>query len=371
MVARNGSPPLFTEGMPESFDAFLLLSFGGPEGPDDVMPFLRNVTRGRDVPDDRLAVVAEQYERFGGRSPINDQCRALLSSLEFELHSHGIDLPMYWGNRNWTPLLADTVRQMTDDGVKRALVFVTSAFGTYSGCRQYREDLERARTTVGAGAPELVKLRLFYNHPGFLTPIAENVNAALERHRDPTRHDRAFDGDPSRHRLLFTAHSIPTAMAAGCEYEAQLRAAATEVVRLVDSPLAARWEIAFQSRSGPPQVPWLEPDVGDRIEELAGQGVEAVTVMPLGFISDHMEVLYDLDTLAAARAAEAGVGFERAATVGVDPRFVAMVRALIEERTKGATPVSIGSQPPWPNDCPVGHCPAPVRPTTGRPAGRP
>lgn len=340
---------------PETFDALLVLSFGGPEGPDDVLPFLRNVTRGRDVPDDRLAVVAEQYAQFGGRSPINDQCRALIAALEVELSTAKTGLPVYWGNRNWAPYLMDTVQQMTDDGVRRALVFVTSAFGSYSGCRQYRDDLDRARGAVGEGAPELVKLRLFHNHPGFLGPVADRVRSAL------AIQEAAAPGpvDPSAHRMLFTAHSIPQSMAAGCDYEAQLRAAAHEVARLCNHPLTDGWELVFQSRSGPPQVPWLEPDVGDRIEALAAVGCERVTVMPLGFISDHMEVIYDLDTLAAQRAAAVGVHLVRAATVGTDPRFVSMIRELIEERTLGNQPVAIGALPPWPDDCPPGHCPAP------------
>ncbi|MDA3038217.1 MAG: ferrochelatase [Actinomycetota bacterium] len=348
----------------KTFDALLVLSFGGPEGQDDVLTFLRNVTRGRDVPDDRLAVVAEQYAQFGGRSPINDQCRALIAALEVELGGYDDRLPIYWGNRNWTPYLGDTVQQMADDGVRRALVFVTSAFGSYSGCRQYREDLDRARARVGEAAPELVKLRLFHNHPGFLVPVAERVRTALDRHLS------AGPGsvDPSTHRLLFTAHSLPQSMAAGCDYEAQLRASAQEVVRLCGHHLTQGWELAYQSRSGPPQVPWLEPDVGDRIEALAATGAERVTVMPLGFISDHMEVIYDLDTLAARRATDCGVQFVRVPTVGTDPRFVTMIRELIEERTLGNRPVAIGSLPPWPNDCPPGHCPPPSRPPTpGRP----
>lgn len=339
-------------------DAVLVLSFGGPEGPDDVMPFLRNVTRGRNVPDERLAVVAEQYARFGGRSPINDQNRALVEALEVELATHGPDLPVYWGNRNWAPYLSDTVARMADDGVERAIVFVTSAFGSYSGCRQYREDLARAAEQVGPRAPQLDKLRLYYNHPGFLEPVAERTADALRVH------DRADEA--GRHRLLFTAHSIPDSMAASCDYEAQLAEAAEIVVGLLpdtDGDELEGWEVVYQSRSGPPQVPWLEPDVGDRIEALAAEGIEAVTLVPLGFISDHMEVLYDLDTLAVERAEHAGVRLSRAATVGTDERFVTMIRQLITERVDGATPVALGPSGPWPDICPEGHCLAPTRPS--------
>lgn len=343
-----------------AYDALLILSFGGPEGPDDVMPFLRNVTAGRGVPEERLAVVAEQYALFGGRSPINDQCRALIAAVRSELARTGPELPVYWGNRNWSPHLEDTVRQMAADGVHRALVFVTSAFGSYSGCRQYQEDLTRAREAVGPEAPRLEKLRLFYNHPGFLQPVADRASAAVGLQ------DVAATGS---HRLIFCAHSIPESMAASCDYDAQLREAASIVAGSLDDRGLAwattDWELAFQSRSGPPQVPWLEPDIGDRIEALAAEGVAAVTAVPIGFISDHMEVLYDLDTLAAERAASAGIVFRRAATVGTDPAFVAMIGNLIRERTAGETPVALGSSGPWPHICPEGHCAPPRRPARG------
>ena len=270
----------------------MVLSFGGPEGPHDVMPFLRNVVRGRNVPDERLAEVAEQYHRFGGRSPINDHCRALVAAIETELASHGHDLPVYWGNRNWLPYVTDTVARMGQDGVRRALVFTTSTFGSYSGCRQYREDLARARETVGPTAPELRKLRLFYNHPGFIEPMAERLRAARP------------DADGAAHRFVFTAHSIPTAMAASCSYEAQLREAAQLVMDEAGWP-DRPFDLAYQSRSGPPHIPWLEPDINDHLEALAapGAGVDSVTVVPIGFVSDHMEVMFDLDTQAAETAA--------------------------------------------------------------------
>ncbi len=341
------------------FDALLLLSFGGPEGPDDVMPFLRNVTRGRNVPDERLAVVATQYERFGGRSPINDQNRALLAALTSELADTPSELPIYWGNRNWAPYLADTVAEMAADGRRRALVFVTSAFGSFSGCRQYRQDLERAAEIVGPQAPALQKLRLFYNHPGFIEPLADNLRQTL--------HDQPADR-PSR--IVFSAHSIPDSMAAVCSYQSQLEEAARLTMAaadLADEP----FDLVFQSRSGPPSMPWLEPDVNDHLTGLAAEGVTAVTLVPIGFISDHMEVMFDLDTQAAATAAELGIALHRVATVGVAPRFVAMIRELIDEQLLAAPRLHLGSDGPWPDDCPsADHCVPAARPG-GRPGTRP
>lgn len=346
-----------------SYDAILVLSFGGPEEPDDVLPFLRNVTKGRNVPDDRLAIVAEQYAIFGGRSPINDHCRQLIAALETELREHQIDLPIYWGNRNWEPYLNDTVATMAADGVSRALVYVTSAFGSYSGCRQYRENLEAARTEVGDSAPALEKLRLFYNHPGFLGPVAEHVVSAIRSHDQPL---------DNSHRVIFTAHSIPTSMAAGCDYEGQLREAASLVSQSSDGLIGPDdWDLVFQSRSGPPQVPWLEPDICDHLEQLAADGTTAVTVVPLGFVSDHMEVQYDLDTQAAEKASDLGLAFRRATTVGDHPRFVSMIRELIEERLSETPRLHLGSSGPWPDNCPEGHCAPPVRPPGQRPGQRP
>ncbi len=340
------------------FEAILLLSFGGPEGPDDVMPFLRNVTRGRNVPDDRLAVVARQYELFGGRSPINDQCRALLAALGSELEANDIDLPLYWGNRNWKPYLTDTVAEMTADGVARALVFVTSAFGSFSGCRQYRQDLEGARERAGPAAPTLQKLRLFYNHPGFIEPMAANLRSTIP---DSSAVAAPRPLDPA-HRFVFTAHSIPLAMASACSYTDQLSEAAgltMAAAGLADHP----FDVVYQSRSGPPTVAWLEPDINDHLSELAAGGVTSVTVVPIGFVSDHMEVLFDLDTQAAATADELGIGLTRVPTVGTAPRYVTMVRELIEEQLHAAPRLYLGSDGPWPDDCPAtDHC---------IPAGRP
>ncbi len=338
------------------FDALLILSFGGPEGPDDVIPFLRNVTRGRDVPDERLAEVAEQYELFGGVSPINEHNRSLIAALTDEFSANGVDLPIYWGNRNWAPYVGDTVETMAADGIRHALVFATSAFSSYSGCRQYREDLERAALPDGAG-PTLDKLRLFYNHPGFLEPAAANVAAAFER----------FDADASP-RLVFTAHSVPVSMAATSAYREQLEEAAGLICDLIGHD--GEWDLVYQSRSGPPQVPWLEPDIGDHLRALAASGQTDVVVCPLGFVSDHMEVKYDLDTLAAGIADEVGIHMERASTVGTAPRFISMIRELVEERLSDTPRLFLGSEGPWPDECPEGHCAIPARPA-GRPTGRP
>ena len=327
-----------------SYDAVLLLSFGGPNGPDDVMPFLRNVTAGRNVPDARLAIVAEQYERFGGRSPINDQNRALIEALRTDFAEHGIDLPIYFGNRNWEPYLVDTIRTMRDDGIRNALVLVTSAFSSYSGCRQYREDLERAGAEAGPGAPALHKLRLYYNHPGFIDAVVDRIG---EVHAPGTR-------------LVFTAHSIPRSMAMWCDYESQL----AEMAALVAGRVGDAWDLAYQSRSGPPHIPWLEPDVNDHLAVLAADGVTEVTVVPLGFISDHMEVKFDLDVQAAETAADLGITLRRAPTVGTHPAFVTGLRRLVEEQTAGAPVLWVGEAGPWPDPCPAGHCLAPPAEST-------
>lgn len=297
--------------MKPEYDALLVVSFGGPDGPADVMPFLENVTRGRNIPRERLEEVAEHYHHFGGKSPINEQNRSLIAALELELKQHGVDLPIYFGNRNWHPLLPATLSEMAGAGVRKALAFFTSAYSSYSGCRQYRENLEKAQAEVGERAPEIDKLRAFYNHPGFLEPMADGLRAALQRLPEAT--------------VLFCAHSIPTAMATTCRYVQQLEEASRLVAELAG---AQRWQLVYQSRSGSPHVPWLEPDVGDVMRSLTGQ----VILVPIGFISDHMEVLYDLDTECVELAQELGLALERTPTVGTDPRFVAMIRELIQER---------------------------------------
>jgi ferrochelatase len=330
-----------------AYDAFLLLSFGGPEGPDDVMPFLRNVTRGRGIPEERLAEVAEHYHHFGGVSPINQQCRDLLAALD-------LPLPKYWGNRNWDPMLADTVARMRDDGVESALAFATSAYGGYSSCKQYWEDIAAARAKVGPGAPRIAKLRQFWDHPGFVEPHADAVRASLAT-LDPAR--RATT------RIVFTAHSIPVSMAEtagpqGGRYTAQLR----ETAALVHARSAPElpWDLVWQSRSGPPQVPWLEPDINDHLTALAADGVTDVVVSPIGFVSDHLEVLWDLDNEAEETAAKLGLGYARAATPGTDPRFVAMVGELVAERTGGVAPRRLGTLAAW-DVCPQVCCPPPAR----------
>lgn len=343
----------------EAYDAVLIVSFGGPEGPDDVIPFLENVLRGRPVPRERMLEVAEHYQHFGGKSPINDQNRALIAALEQELAAHGPRLPVYWGNRNWHPLLPATLGQMAADGVRRAVAFFTSAFSSYSGCRQYRENVEQAQRQVGPAAPRVDKLRAFFNHPGFIEPMIEHVRAGLAK-IDARRRGAT--------RLLFTAHSVPLSMAESCSYVAQLGEACRLVASGVTNPA---WELAYQSRSGPPSQPWLEPDVCDRLRALAADGVRDVVVVPIGFISDHMEVLYDLDTEAADVARQLGINLVRAATVGTHPRFVSMIRELIVERTQpGSERRALGTQGPSHDVCPVACCPAPVRPSEPGDRGR-
>lgn len=334
------------------YDAVLVLSFGGPEGPADVVPFLENVTRGRGIPPERLHQVAAHYQALGGVSPINAANRALVAALEAELAAHGPHLPVYWGSRNWHPLLADTLRRMGADGRRRAVCFTTSAYSGHSSCRQYRDDLARARAEVGEAAPAVDKLRPFFDHPGFVEPLAENVARALATLPPGLR--------PGAH-LAFCAHSIPLAQAATSDYVAQVGETSRLVAERV--PGGHPWALAWQSRSGPPAQPWLEPDIGDHLAELAGRGVGAVVMVPVGFVADHMEVVYDLDTVAMARAAELALAVARAATPGVAPAFVGMIRQLIAERTDPAAPhLGLGRLPPRPLECAGGCCPPPPPP---------
>jgi ferrochelatase len=329
-----------------SYDALLVVSFGGPEKPADVLPFLENVVRGRGVPRERLLEVEAHYQAFGGASPINRQNRDLIEALR-----PVVGLPIYWGNRNWHPFLADTVRQMAADGIRRAAAFITSAYSSYSSCRQYLDDLAAAGASLGrptpaspsepAEAPEVVRLRHYYDHPGFIAAFADHTREALERLPAELREDA---------RLVFTAHSIPTSMAAtagpwGGGYEVQLRRAAGLVADRVGR--GGEWDLVWQSRSGPPQVPWLEPDVCDHLRGLHKEGARAAVLVPIGFVSDHMEVVYDLDIEAARLAADLGMSVTRAATAGTHPRFVSMVRELLAE--------------PEPVNCPAFCCPAPRR----------
>ena len=350
------------------YDSFLLISFGGPEGRDDVIPFLENVTRGRGVPRERLEQVAEHYYQFGGVSPINQQCRDLLAGIEKDFAASGVDLPVYWGNRNWDPLLTDTVTAMAADGRRHAIAFVTSAYSSYSSCRQYLEDIERARAAV-PDAPRIDKLRQYFNHPGFIEPNAAAVAEAA-----------ATLGDSADFDLVFTAHSIPEWMSAasgpeGGAYPAQLaeaaRLVAAEAAVLArgttpgapGQPPGSRWRLAYSSRSGPPAQPWLEPDINDCLAELAAAGSSAVVVSPIGFISDHMEVKFDLDVEAAQTASRLGLRFARAATAGTDPRFVSMISDLVRERLDGTAPLALGTLGAGHDSCPAGCC--------GQPPARP
>lgn len=330
-------------------EAILIVSFGGPEKSEEVIPFLENVTRGRNIPRERLEAVAEHYYHFGGRSPINEQNRALIAALETLLAAEGPELPVYWGNRNWDPLLPETVARMHRDGITRAYAFVTSAWGSYSGCRQYLENIEAARVTVGPAAPEILKLRLYYNHPGFIEPMAARVRSAL---------DRAPEAE-----LAFTAHSVPLLMAETSSYVGQLREACRLVAERAGAP---RHRLVYQSRSGSPAQPWLEPDVLDYLRETAAGGVRSVVLCPIGFISDHLEVLYDLDVEAATVAKELDVRVVRAETVGTDPRFIAMIRDLVvERRTDRSDRPALGVYGPAPDTCAGGCCPAPAHRSAG------
>lgn len=303
------------------YDAILFVSFGAPEKPDDVLPFLRNVTRGRGVPEERLQEVAENYQMFGGKSPLNEQNKALIEATRQSLAEINLNLPIYWGNRNWEPFLTEAIEQMQRDGIEKALAFVTSAYSSYSGCRQYREDIARAQDAVaGARAIQIDKIRVFYNHPNFIAVNAQNLRKALEGIPFERR---------SNAQIAFTAHSLPLAMAKNCAYEDQL----LETCGLVASAASSEnWKLAFQSRSGAPTVPWLEPDINDYLRELKLKKATDVIVHPIGFISDHQEVIFDLDTQAKATAADLGINLVRAKTVGTDPKFIEMIRELVLER---------------------------------------
>ena len=314
-----------------NYEALLVVSFGGPEKPEDVMPFLENVTRGRGIPRERLEEVAEHYYHFGGKSPINDQNRDLIAALR----DAGVKVPIYWGNRNWHPMLEETVQQMKVDGVRYAAAFITSAYGSYSGCRQYREDIARAMETVGDGAPDICVLEKFWKDPGLIEPVTERVGEALAK----------FDERP---HVVFTAHSIPMSMASTSPYVEQLRESAS----LVATRLGIEgWELVYQSRSGPPTQPWLEPDILDYIRDFHAKGGRNLVISPIGFVSDHMEVLFDLDTEAAELCAELGVRMERAGTVGTHPKFIRMIVDQLSRPCRVCMP-----------DC----CPRPVRPTPVR-----
>ncbi|MCI0382946.1 ferrochelatase [Streptomyces sp. CNQ085] len=346
------------------YDALLLLSFGGPEGPDDVVPFLENVTRGRGIPRERLEEVGQHYYLFGGVSPINAQNRELLAALREDFAAKGLDLPVYWGNRNWAPYLADTLREMVLDGHRRILVLATSAYASYSGCRQYRENLAEALAALeaeGLPVPRVDKLRHYFNHPGFVRPVTDGVLNALAELPGDVR---------AGAHLVFTTHSIPLSQSEtsgpdGGAYVAQHLDVARVIAGAVreETGVDRPWELVYQSRSGAPHVPWLEPDVCDHLEALHERGAPAAVMIPVGFVSDHMEVLYDLDTEAMAKAGELGLPAARSATVGADPRFAAAVRDLVTERAaaeRGEHPerCALGALGPSHDVCPVGCCPA-------------
>lgn len=354
--------------VPVAYDAILLAGFGGPEGQDDVIPFLRNVTRGRGIPDERLEEVAHHYRHFGGVSPINDQNRELKAALEAELARRGIDLPVYWGNRNWDPYLADAVQAAYDDGHRTLLTIATSAYSSFSSCRQYREDIAIALEATGLeGKIAIDKVRQYFDHPGFVEPFVEGVVAGV-RELLP-----GVDGDASKIRLLFATHSIPTADAErsgprdrdfgdGGAYAAQHLAVSELVATLAARELGVEslgWDLVYQSRSGPPSQPWLEPDINDRIAELPGEGVMAVAIVPVGFLSDHMEVLWDLDTEALETSEEHGLAAVRVPTPGSHQRFVAGLVDLVTERREGTPPAerpALTDLGPWYDVCRPGCC---------------
>lgn len=327
------------------YDALLVVSFGGPEGMDDVMPFLENVTRGRNIPRERLEEVAHHYEMFDGVSPLNGQNRALIAALQAVFAENNFDMPIYFGNRNWEPYLTDALRQMRDDGVKQALAFFTSAYSSYSGCRQYRENIMAAQAEVGEDAPKIALLRKFYNHPGFIEPTVELIRDALAQIPAERRADA---------HIAFTAHSIPSSMAANCNYEVQL----LDTCQIVADTLGHQnWQLVYQSRSGPPQVPWLEPDILDHMQDLHARGVTDLVISPVGFISDHMEIMFDLDVEARELADELGMTMVRAGSVGTHPTFVRMIYDLIIERMNN-DPIkpALGERGPSHDVCPLNCC---------------
>ncbi len=378
-----GATPAASSGpehveVPVTYDAILLASFGGPEGQDDVIPFLRNVTRGRGIPEERLEEVAHHYRAFGGVSPINEQNRQLKAALEAELARRGIDLPVLWGNRNWAPFLSDALVEANDRGLTTLLAVGTSAYSSYSGCRQYREDYAIALDETGLGGViQIDKVRQFFDHPGFVEPFIEGVRQGLA--------DVAAQGIPlEQTHVLFSTHSIPTADAersgpAGNAYPTQHLAVAAVVIAAV-TPFSGlggedvqyvhadpailkteevSWDLVYQSRSGPPTQPWLEPDVNDRIVQLAAAGIKAVVIVPLGFISDHMEVKWDLDTEAIATAKEHGIFAVRVPTPGVHPAFVSGLVDLVLERRDGiptAERPALTELGPWYDVCRPGCC---------------
>ncbi len=362
--AAASGPEHVTE--PVAYDAILLAGFGGPEGQDDVIPFLRNVTRGRGIPEERLEEVAHHYRHFGGVSPINDQNRELKAALEAELASRGIDLPVLWGNRNWDPYIEDALREADERGFTKIIAIATSAYSSYSSCRQYREDFARVLAETGLeGTIQIDKVRQFFDHPGFVEPFIEGVTKAVEDIRE-----KVPGIDPATEvRILFSTHSIPSSDAAksgpaergfgeGGAYAAQHLAVA-EVVSHEATGDTIGWDLVYQSRSGPPSMPWLEPDINDRIAELPALGIRAVIIVPLGFVSDHMEVLWDLDNEAMETSGENGLVAVRVPTPGTHAKYVKGLVDLVLERRDG---VPVDQRPalttlgPWYDVCRPGCC---------------
>jgi protoporphyrin/coproporphyrin ferrochelatase len=319
-----------------SFDALLVVSFGGPEKKEDVLPFLENVLRGRGVPRERMLEVAEHYYHFDGRSPINDQNKALIAGLEQEFKGHGEKMPIYWGNRNWYPLLPDTLKQMHADGVRRAAAFVTSAFGSYSGCKQYREDIARAQVQTGTDAMVIEKLNNFWDREEFIAAMTERVRTAMAEL-------------PNAEQLIFTAHSIPMSMADASHYVRQLKEASARVAAACGM---SNWTLVYQSRSGPPSQPWLAPDICEHLRAQHAAGSQRVIICPIGFMSDHMEVLYDLDTEAHDLCTEIGLKMARVGTAGSHPKLIGMIRDMVFNAQ--TSPVTA--------HCEAGCCPTPQRP---------
>jgi ferrochelatase len=325
-----------------SFDALLIVSFGGPEKHEDVLPFLENVLRGKNVPRERMLEVAEHYYHFDGRSPINEQTKELIAAVEKEFRDHGVKLPVYWGNRNWHPFLPETLKRMHADGIRHAAALVTSAFGSYSGCRQYREDIARALQAAGTEDLLVEKLPNFCDREEFIATMVDRVKSALQQL-------------PIPEQLIFTAHSIPLSMAESSPYVRQLKEASRRVAVACG---VSNWTLVYQSRSGPPQQPWLAPDICDYLREQHAAGVRSVIICPIGFISDHMEVLYDLDTEARALCDQLGIKMVRAGTAGSHPKLISMLRDMV---LHSATSPVLGY-------CEAGCCPAPQRPAAARPS---
>ena len=338
-------------------DVLLVVSFGGPEGPDDVVPFLENVTRGRGIPRERLVEVGAHYAHFGGVSPINDLNRTMVGQIRAELSARGEQMPVLWGNRNWDPYLAAAFREARELGATRIFAVLTSAYSSYSGCRQYRENLFDSLAEVRAEdlswSPQVLKLRTYFNHPGFVETMVDATRTSLE-------------GLPAGSRLVFTTHSIPTADADRCDYVAQHRDVAATISRALGH--GDEWDLVYQSRSGAPHIPWLEPDIGDHLAALADAGVPGAVMVPIGFVSDHMEVIWDLDTIATDQAREVGIPVARAATAGTDPRFIEMLVDLLEESRATANRLSRVPSPttgvlgPRVVPCAAGCCPNPRGP---------